>query len=282
MAVQRRTISRGTMYSTSVRDLQTQLRDAGYDVGPVDGDFGIKTRKAVSAFQKDHELHPDGIVGGKTWDALSKFGDNQDHLDAMASSGAMVPQSKPSDVGMGEVADANPMGETAPADLQGSTAAPAAPSVPPTDNPMGTALSQQRTGGAQMVSMPNGGDLSAFVQPTTPPPVVGQEPGQPATPLTPGMGPGPESGSIPDSPEVQQALSNAAGARGKQFLTNAALLNALMTSGQGKDFLPTPQPGAQPGAQYGRSPFDAMSGFVPPQGQMTIPEGNPMRYPWSR
>lgn len=35
-----------------------------------DGDFGPKTHKAVIRFQMHNGLHPDGIVGGKTWSML--------------------------------------------------------------------------------------------------------------------------------------------------------------------------------------------------------------------
>ena len=46
--------------------LQGQLHRLGYDPGPIDGDFGTKTRRAVVAFQKRYELDPDGIVGPLT------------------------------------------------------------------------------------------------------------------------------------------------------------------------------------------------------------------------
>ena len=45
-------VSRSTQLSSSaqgasVRELQQALADAGYDPGPVDGDFGPRTRAAV-------------------------------------------------------------------------------------------------------------------------------------------------------------------------------------------------------------------------------------------
>jgi hypothetical protein len=39
----------------------------------IDGDFGIGTYKAVYAFQKAHNLKPDGIVGEKTFKKLLEF-----------------------------------------------------------------------------------------------------------------------------------------------------------------------------------------------------------------
>ena len=52
--------------------LQTKLKNAGYDLGKygIDGDFGSATLAAVKAFQKDHGLTVDGVVGKNTWAAL--------------------------------------------------------------------------------------------------------------------------------------------------------------------------------------------------------------------
>lgn len=52
-----------------VKGLQMQLVDLGYAL-PVDGDFGVQTRKAVMAFQADHGLTVDGLVGPKTEEML--------------------------------------------------------------------------------------------------------------------------------------------------------------------------------------------------------------------
>lgn len=49
-----------------VRKLQTALADAGYDLGKIDGDFGIMTQRAVVCFQFEHSLDVDGVVGNKT------------------------------------------------------------------------------------------------------------------------------------------------------------------------------------------------------------------------
>jgi peptidoglycan hydrolase-like protein with peptidoglycan-binding domain len=50
-----------------VKLIQTRLK-----LDP-DGSFGAKTEAAVRAFQRDHQMVPDGIVGPKTWEALDKL-----------------------------------------------------------------------------------------------------------------------------------------------------------------------------------------------------------------
>jgi hypothetical protein len=52
-----------------IRRLQTALGEAGYDAGPVDGSLGYMTRRAVEAFQRDHDL-PTGELTMETLDAL--------------------------------------------------------------------------------------------------------------------------------------------------------------------------------------------------------------------
>lgn len=54
----------------SVRTLQERLRHLGFDPGPLDGDFGPKTKAAVKAFQKHYGLEVDGVVGPNTWSWL--------------------------------------------------------------------------------------------------------------------------------------------------------------------------------------------------------------------
>ena len=53
-----------------VRKLQTALTDAGYELGKIDGDFGIRTQRAVVCFQFEHSLEVDGIAGPQTQAAL--------------------------------------------------------------------------------------------------------------------------------------------------------------------------------------------------------------------
>ncbi len=54
----------------SVRILQRLLVAKGYPIG-IDGDFGVLTETAVKAFQSRRGLAADGIVGQRTWRALS-------------------------------------------------------------------------------------------------------------------------------------------------------------------------------------------------------------------
>ena len=53
-----------------VLDLQDQLARLGFFAGRLDGDFGALTRAAVLAFQAEHKLDTDGVVGARTWAAL--------------------------------------------------------------------------------------------------------------------------------------------------------------------------------------------------------------------
>ena len=54
----------------AVSELQQALADAGFDPGPIDGDFGPQTRAAVVAFQQARGLEVDGVAGPQTWGAL--------------------------------------------------------------------------------------------------------------------------------------------------------------------------------------------------------------------
>jgi len=54
----------------TVLDVQTALKKAGYDPGPLDGKMGPATSAAIRAFQAAHGLQVDGIVGNQTKSAL--------------------------------------------------------------------------------------------------------------------------------------------------------------------------------------------------------------------
>ena len=68
------TLRRGSK-GDSVKECQALLEKAGYSVGScgIDGDFGRATLAAVKAFQSDHGLVVDGIVGPKTRKELMKL-----------------------------------------------------------------------------------------------------------------------------------------------------------------------------------------------------------------
>lgn len=54
----------------SVREIQTALKKAGFDPGPIDGIMGNRTRSAIRAFQEANNLKVDGVVGSNTTAAL--------------------------------------------------------------------------------------------------------------------------------------------------------------------------------------------------------------------
>src|SRR3712207_9379907 len=56
----------------AVEVLQRALQRAGFDPGPVDGEFGPMTAAAVRSFQAARSLVVDGIVGPQTWSALEE------------------------------------------------------------------------------------------------------------------------------------------------------------------------------------------------------------------
>ncbi len=59
---------------SSVISVQKELKAAGISPGAVDGEFGPKTRAAVMRYQRKHRLEVDGVVGAKTWSALTNDG----------------------------------------------------------------------------------------------------------------------------------------------------------------------------------------------------------------
>lgn len=73
---------RGNSSGPAVSDLQQKLKDAGFDPGPIDGQYGPQTLAAVRAFQAARGCQVDGIVGPETRAAL---------LGAGPSTGAAPP-----------------------------------------------------------------------------------------------------------------------------------------------------------------------------------------------
>lgn len=77
------TLQQGTS-GAAVEILQRFLVIYGYEkylgTKPVDGQFGLKTKAAVQAFQGDHYLVKDGIVSALTWKAMAFPFDNPNNL----------------------------------------------------------------------------------------------------------------------------------------------------------------------------------------------------------
>jgi len=60
-------------FRPTVKEIQTALKNAGFDPGSFDGKIGPRTRQAIKDFQKSKGLVPDGAVGPKTWASLGKY-----------------------------------------------------------------------------------------------------------------------------------------------------------------------------------------------------------------
>lgn len=64
----------------TVEEIQKALKAADLYQGKIDGVLGAKTKKAITDFQTQNNLKPDGKVGPKTWEKLRA------HLNAAPSS----------------------------------------------------------------------------------------------------------------------------------------------------------------------------------------------------
>jgi len=73
-------IKRGSK-GPDVKELQIALKELGYNIGVVDGDFGPATELQVEKFQEAVELHPDGIVGKGTLRQINEALDNAGESD---------------------------------------------------------------------------------------------------------------------------------------------------------------------------------------------------------
>ncbi|MDD3088080.1 MAG: peptidoglycan-binding domain-containing protein [Candidatus Omnitrophica bacterium] len=57
----------------NVTQIQTALRNAGYNPGKIDGRMGGQTREAIKSFQRANNITVDGKVGKKTWELLRVY-----------------------------------------------------------------------------------------------------------------------------------------------------------------------------------------------------------------
>ncbi|WP_029109269.1 N-acetylmuramoyl-L-alanine amidase [Mycobacterium sp. URHD0025] len=62
------------MYGDDVATLQARLQDLGFYTGMVDGHFGLQTHNALSSYQREYGLYPDGICGPETLRSLYFLG----------------------------------------------------------------------------------------------------------------------------------------------------------------------------------------------------------------
>ena len=69
-------VLRAGIRGVDVRRLQVVLSDLGYNPGPIDGISGSRTIAAVTAFQSDAKLKPDGLAGRITRLALEQRHDS--------------------------------------------------------------------------------------------------------------------------------------------------------------------------------------------------------------
>src|SRR5258707_10511341 len=62
------------MYGDDVATLQARLQDLGFYTELVDGHFGLHTHNALSSYQREYGLYPDGICGPETLRSLYFLG----------------------------------------------------------------------------------------------------------------------------------------------------------------------------------------------------------------
>ena len=65
--------------------IQSQLRDRGLDLGPLDGVMGPRTRAAIATYQRRHGLTPDGIPSRSLLNSLRRKPRGQDEIDPVST-----------------------------------------------------------------------------------------------------------------------------------------------------------------------------------------------------
>lgn len=71
----------------AVRNVQQQLERRGYELGQVDGIYGPRTQRALTAFQRDENLRADGRIGPQTMAALGMGESGQQVGEVPAATG---------------------------------------------------------------------------------------------------------------------------------------------------------------------------------------------------
>jgi len=63
-------VSSGGPFDDFIKQVQEKLHEAGFDAGPVNGNFGIKTQTALGQFQLSQSLPASGALDEPTLNAL--------------------------------------------------------------------------------------------------------------------------------------------------------------------------------------------------------------------
>lgn len=77
---------------SAVEALQRRLQQSGYYSGPVDGIYGLATRRAVSDFQSAVALEPTGRLDENTWQQLQSFAASEQSADPLTQ---IAPENAP-------------------------------------------------------------------------------------------------------------------------------------------------------------------------------------------
>lgn len=77
---------------SAVEALQRRLQQSGYYSGPVDGIYGLATRRAVSDFQSAVAIEPTGRLDENTWQQLQSFAASEQSADPLTQ---IAPESAP-------------------------------------------------------------------------------------------------------------------------------------------------------------------------------------------
>lgn len=57
----------------NIKQIQTALKNAGYNPGAIDGKMGRQTKEAIKLFQRNNNLTVTGKAGKKTWKLLRRY-----------------------------------------------------------------------------------------------------------------------------------------------------------------------------------------------------------------
>ena len=72
-------------HGAPVEKLERELKERGLLRGPVDDQFDRRTKEAVKRFERRHDLHVDGVVGGRIWRMLGLGAAHEGHVQDAGS-----------------------------------------------------------------------------------------------------------------------------------------------------------------------------------------------------